>query len=241
MKAKNVFWGLLFVCCGALIVLHQLGMIAQIGVHTIVITALMIPLIVASLVKLNYFGIFLPISILSVLYTQPFDLPQINIWAALFTGLLVSIGFSLIFKRKKKRNDCCDWQMLKGQIGNEFADNTVETIDDSVVECSVSFGDSSKYLKSSQLKRANLSCSFGALKVFFDNASLSPEGAVINLNASFSGVELYIPKEWKVKNSIECFLGGVDEKHRSVCVAKDSPALILTGQVKFSGVEIYYV
>lgn len=48
--------------------------------------------------------------------------------------------------------------------------------------------------------------------MYFDNAVMSSENAIVRVNASFSGVELYIPRTWKVDNKTNVFLGSVDEK-----------------------------
>ncbi|MBQ2581352.1 MAG: hypothetical protein II574_06965, partial [Ruminococcus sp.] len=59
------------------------------------------------------------------------------------------------------------------------------------------------------------------------------------LKAEFSGVELYIPKEWTVKNMLRCKMGGLEEKGEKNA-AKSGKFVVLTGDTSFSGVTIYY-
>ena len=77
------------------------------------------------------------------------------------------------------------------------------------------------------------------MKVYFDRAHVGENGAVINIDASFSGIELYIPKTWKLVNNMNVSLAGVEEKNsRNVT---EEVTVTLTGDIKFSGIEIIYV
>ncbi|MBA9010068.1 putative membrane protein [Clostridium saccharobutylicum] len=77
------------------------------------------------------------------------------------------------------------------------------------------------------------------MKLYFDNAVMSNENAVVRINASFSGIELYIPKAWNVDDKTNVFLGSVSEKNRNNQVTTNT--LTLVGDVSFSGVEIIYI
>jgi len=75
--------------------------------------------------------------------------------------------------------------------------------------------------------------------VYFDNATMSNNNAIIRINASFSGVELYIPKNWRVENKTNVFLASIDEKNRNNEIITNT--LTLVGDINFSGVEIIYI
>lgn len=81
--------------------------------------------------------------------------------------------------------------------------------------------------------------SFGAMKVFFDNAMIQNGNATIELEVSFGGVELYFPKHWSVVNQTDTVFGGLDEKNHSSSAG--SPVVTLTGDINFAGVTIIYV
>ena len=115
-----------------------------------------------------------------------------------------------------------------------------ENSGDSTVFFSESFGSSSKYLHSHDLKRADIRCSFGALKVYFDNAVPTAEGAEVCFDCSFCGVELYIPRTWRVVNNIDVFAAGIEEKNRRFDVPEGS-LLILKGRLQFGGIQIIYI
>ena len=104
---------------------------------------------------------------------------------------------------------------------------------------STSFSSGVKYIDSDNLEVVILECSFGSMKVYFDNASIPSGNATVELDVSFGGVELYVPRHWNVVNQADTAFGGVDEKNR--CTTTGSPVLTLTGDVSFSGVTIIYV
>lgn len=97
--------------------------------------------------------------------------------------------------------------------GKDF-DEVINVDDDSVFEVKVNFGSSIKYVNSSDFQRGIFNC-------------------------SFSGVELYIPKEWEVVNNVSASLGGIEEKNLSH--SKNGPKVILKGNISFAGVEIIYI
>ena len=65
----------------------------------------------------------------------------------------------------------------------------------------------------------------------------TPEGETsLDINATFGGVELYIPGDWLIETRFQTVLGGVEEND---CSQPDySRKLILTGNLTFGGCEI---
>ena len=91
----------------------------------------------------------------------------------------------------------------------------IDIEDESHVGFKTSFGASIKYINTDKFEQADFNCSFGAMKVYFDNAIMSNENAIVRINASFSGIELYIPKTWNVDDKTNVFLVAIDEKNRN--------------------------
>lgn len=122
-------------------------------------------------------------------------------------------------------------------------DTDYETIideeDGNRISFDTSFGASIKYVNTDDFQSASLDCSFGSMKVYFDNAMMQQPQATIYLDASFSGVELYIPKSWAMINKVHAAFGAVEEKNQNVPDGVHS--VILTGECNFSGVTIIYV
>ncbi len=239
MKIRKIVWGLFFIAAAAFVLMLYLGSFENISLLPVLISILLVPVIIESLVHLNFLGVFFPLAFLGILYAEPLGITAITPWPILFAALFLTIGFEIIFSRLKKRWWNKDWLGKHHHyVRDEY--ETVETIEgEGDVNCDVNFGSGTKYLHTPNLRKASFSCSFGALKVYFDGAQLHPDGAQIEIKCSFGGMELYIPKTWQVIDQVTATLGGMSEKNLHGPVS--GPALTLTGHVSLGGVEIIYV
>ena len=237
MKSKNLFWGLFFIGVAVVIVLNGMGILANINIFTLVLTLLMLPIIFVSCVHVNFPGILFPMAILAIVYADPLGITNLTPWPVLITALFGSIGFSLVFHKKR----CYNFHHFHDHKSDndEHFSEIIDSPDSDTIDFNVSFSSAIKYVNSDDFKQAKLSCKFGALKVYFDNAKITGDEAQIYLEGSFSGIELYIPKTWKLVNKIDVTLSGVEEKNRSADVL--GPTVTILGNLNFSGVEIIYV
>lgn len=231
MKSKKVFWGIYFILAGAGIIMNQLGYFGDMNLWTILFLIFLIPIILKSMIHLNFAGILFPLALIGILFAKELGITALTPWPLLVTALFMSIGLSMIF-HKKRHYGCY-------QIHEEHFSNIINQEDENDVEVSVNFGSSIKYVNSKQFEKGYFHCTCGALKVYFDNAVVEKTGATILLDVSFSGVELYIPKEWQIINNTNTTLGGIEEKNRHTI--SDGPVVTLSGKVSFSGVDIIYI
>ncbi|HEX3038382.1 MAG TPA: hypothetical protein VHO94_05240 [Oscillospiraceae bacterium] len=237
MKSRNWFWGLFFILAAVFVIASQIGSFGQIGMLSILATVLLAALLIHSVMNRNFFGIFLPVALLYMIYQKPLGLVAVNLWILLIAVLLVSIGFSCIFRTypDPKKWKCCSYE------GTERFNQTSENIDDNNPYTKVAFGSASKYLHADCLKGGQFIVSFGALEVFYDQAQLSPEGAKTYLDCSFGEMKLYIPRGWRVIDNVRASLGSVENDVRLSQPAADAPQLTLTGNVSFGSIEIHYI
>ena len=77
------------------------------------------------------------------------------------------------------------------------------------------------------------------MQVYFDQALIPNGKANIEVDISFSDVELYFPKSWEVINQTNTSFSGLEEKNSNNSTG--TPMVTLTGNIKFSGVTIIYV
>ncbi|MBS2905268.1 hypothetical protein KFV96_29570, partial [Klebsiella pneumoniae] len=61
----------------------------------------------------------------------------------------------------------------------------------------------------------------------------------VQINATCSGIELFLPKEWTIENHISTTLSGIDEKNRNT--PDGSATLLLIGEITLSGITITFV
>lgn len=87
--------------------------------------------------------------------------------------------------------------------------------------------------------RAWLTAIFGGITLYLRDAVPAPDGASVNATSAFGGIELLVPRGWRV--SVRCVLifGGVEDKtDRAQPAADDAPALHVDAVCVFGGVEI---
>lgn len=232
MKKERIFWGVLFILMGIFLIISKLGYFPNVNVFSLLLTAFLVVVIVKSLLRLKFAGVLFPIAFICIIYDKQLGITNITPWTVLIVALLGSIGLSMIFHKPTKwvnmEYDCDDYKFEK-----------IDVDDESHVRFKNSFGGSIKYINTDNFEQADFKCSFGTLKVYFDNATMSNNNAIIRINASFSGVELYIPKNWRVENKTNVFLASIDEKNRNNEIITNT--LTLVGDINFSGVEIIYI
>ena len=122
---------------------------------------------------------------------------------------------------------------------HEFEEmDSIDVEDEGHVRYQTSFGSGTKYINTDKFEQADLYSKFAGMKVYFDNATLHKGTGIIKVNVSFSGVELYIPKEWTVVNNVNVSMGAVEEKNNTH--ADPNKTVSLVGEVSFGAVEIIY-
>jgi len=232
MKKEKFFWGILFILMGVFLIISKLGYLPNINVISLLLTAFLVAVIVKSLVRLNFAGVLFPIAFICIIYDTELGITNITPWTVLIAALFGSIGLSMIFNKHTKyvnfKFDSEDYKFEK-----------IDVEDESHVRFRNSFNSSIKYINTDKFEQADFNCSFGAMKVYFDKAIMSSDNAIVRINASFSGIELFIPKEWKVEDKTNVVLGAINEKNRNNQVTTNT--LTLVGDIKFSGVEIIYI
>jgi predicted membrane protein len=233
MKKESIFWGVLFILAGIFLIINKLGYFPSVNVFSLLLTVFLIVVIVKSLPRLNFSGILFPIAFICIIYDKQLGITAITPWTVLIAALFGSIGLSMIFHKHIKWNN-------HRHNHDDYKFEKIDVEDKSNVVFKNSFGASIKYINTDKFEQADVNCSFGAMKVYFDNAVMSNENAIVRINASFSGIELYIPKTWNVDSKTNVFLGSVDEKNKNNQTTTTN-TLILVGDISFSGVEIIYI
>ena len=249
-------FGTIMLLAAAFVVANQVGDFAEIGIVSIVIAALAAALIIQCIVNFSFAVLPFPLGVLYFIFQEPFELPYISFWVLGAVVLLLWIGLYIRLPKKHNYGKYVHYTSGGGSGengdkfnigesgGNEY--DRAETYtrnsgDDNNPSISVSFGGTSRYLHSDSLESAHLDCKFGALEVFLDHAQLSPNGAVVYCNCNFGSIEISVPKFWRVKDEVNCTLGGVEANHRRAYPAENAPELTIKGNVAFGAIEIKYI
>lgn len=239
---KNYFWGIFLVLAAAYLIISRLGYLPAVGVFTIIATIVCIAAFVHSLLHLSFGGMLFPLAFIGILYDKQLGITAITPWTILAAALLGTIGLNLIFskvkwKRKWKHHT---WkhhgEHITGQ-NDHFSDD--ENIEGENIYMKSSFSSLLRYVTSDNLLFAELEANFSGVKIYFDEAKVPSGNATLNLNVNFSGVELFVPQNWKVINHLDSSFVGVSVKGKTP--SGGAVTLTLEGDSSFSGITIYYV
>ena len=232
MKKDRIFWGLVFILGGVFLIISKLGYFPDVNLFSLLLTIFLVVIIVKSFIRINFVGILFPIAFICIIYDKQLGITNITPWTVLIAALLGSIGLSMIFHKPTKWVD-------KKYDYEDYKFERIDLEDESHVRYKNSFGASIKYINTDNFEQADFNCSFGALKVYFDNATMENSNAIVRIDASFSGIELYVPKTWNIDDKTNVFLGGISEKNKNDKITTNT--LTLVGDINFSGVEIIYI
>ncbi len=249
MKKEKIAWAALFIIAAIVLIagkLGYLGALGNIGVFWHICAIFLVVIAIKSLVSRSFTGFFFALAFIGIIYSDPLGIEKIVPWTILGAALLLSIGFSMLFSKRrlhKREYAKTMYEHVSTNMGDRAHDDDfaakVDHADQSEVYCDCRFSSQIKYVDSKDFRKASVDCSFGGVKVYLDQAQIQGDSAQIEVNISFGGLELYIPKSWRVESKVIVFVGGIDEK--SGVLEPEEKRLILTGNVNFAGIKIYYV
>lgn len=149
-----------------------------------------------------------------------------KIWAVLTAIVLGIAGIFMIMLKTVKHH--------KNEIPMD-----IDPEDEGQFDFQLTFSGGARYINTDEFKKAYLRCMFGGMEVYFDNADLYEGKATINVDVSFGGVELYLPKDWTLVNNAHVMLGAVEATNEPS--PNPEKVLNLVGNVSWGAVEITYV
>ena len=232
-NSGKVFWGFLLILAAAYMIVSKMGILPDISIFTIIVTVFLVSWLLKGIRKVNFAEILFPIAFLCILYDDPLGITALTPWTVLGAAFLGSIGLGMIFKPNKK------WQIEVGNEQSSVFDVNVEQGNGEKIRFENSFGESIKYINSDNFRKGHFENNFGSMSVYFDNAIIQPGGAVVYAECNFGELQLYIPKEWQVKNYLSHSFGNIEE--RGCCEGISSSVLTINGEASFGNIVIHYI
>ncbi len=222
-KLNNIVTAAVFIIVGLLFLGRNLGYVNEELFHTIVSWQMLLIVIgVVQLIKRHFLGGLILISVGTY-----FLIPSAYGLGTYWPVFLIVIGIGILFK---KRNGRCH---SNKRVKEETISNG-----DGFVKSDVSFGSSKHIVLDPVFKGADLDVSFGAITLDLRRTRLEQEVTYIEVDTSFSGIELYIPSDWNVIIEAETTMGGIEDKRYVSSQIDESHKIIIRGDISFSGLEI---
>ena len=220
---RNWFWGLICILGAILIFGNLFGIIHfTLSLWKIIGTLICLSVIIDGIKEKSFYGPLFGIAIIFSLFSKDLGFEDISIWLLLLATWLLAWGLTNIIHPKKRHIEIED----------------IEYSTNSIINVSASFGGKVQYIQTNDLQYVTIDSKFSGLKIYFDQATIQNQ-ATIEIDGNFTGIELYVPKEWNVQSHVRAFFGGVDEKGQPS--SSGYPTLNITGRVHFGGVEIHYI
>lgn len=224
-KIGNVLWGLVFIVIGLILAGNALG-ITNINIFfdgwwtLFIIIPCFIGIFKENEKTGNIIGLLIGIALL--LCCQ--GLLDFNIvWKLLFPSILVVIGISIIFK-----------DTLGGKINKEIKKLNKEKKDTN--EYCATFSEQNVRFDNEAFKGADLTAVFGGTKCDL-RQSIINEDTIINAQAIFGGIGIFVPDNVQVKIKSTPIFGGVSDKtiHGS---KEKSHVIYINATCVFGGVDV---
>lgn len=235
-RKNDVFWGVVFILLAVLVIISEMDLIHGIGFWTIVFTVIWGATLISGIFKRDIPRILFSIAFLCIVWDEILGIENLTPWPVLLAATLGSIGFSKIFGKK---DGLYEKRYFESMHSNSGKKSTIEMESGDDIDCSVSFGSMVKYANSENLRSVYVSASFGAASIYLDKAQV-PDGEVaVKIVSSFSAVQLYVPKDWKVVDTMRNAFSGIKEE--GLRTGEDNVKLVLEGKADFSGVTITYI
>jgi predicted membrane protein len=162
-------------------------------------------------------GIVIGVGVVLLLFTT--DVVTGSIFAVLWPALLIAIGAAILFRHGRGRD-----------VARE------EGSADDVVRVTAVFGGHEVVSRSTAFRGGSATAVFGGVMIDLRNAQLDPGGAEVDVTAILGGVEILVPRGWRVTTTGTPILGGIDNK--TAGEAGDGPELRVDALTILGGTDI---
>lgn len=233
---RNWFWGIICILGAILIFGNLFGFLPfTFSLWKIIGTLICLSVIIDGIKERSFYSPLFGIVIIFYLFRKDLGFEDISFWLLMVGTWLLAWGLTSIFHPEKNHIK------VNKQIDINFGDDDTENVEystNSIINITSSFGEKVQYIQTNDLQYVTIDSKFSGLKLYFDQATIQNQ-ATIEIDGNFTGIELYVPKEWNVQSHVRAFFGGVDEKGQPS--SSGYPTLNITGRVHFGGVEIHYI
>lgn len=236
MKFTKIFFGILAIVAAVLLILDATDVISpltstvgDVSVFAVVLGIMLLSFAISRLIKGKIGEIFFPLAFIFMLFEKNVSVmigrngeDLINNWLVLLIALLLSIGFSILFHKKKNHHiKCC-----------------VETNIPPHSHAGGSLGSSTVYVDSANITPNHIENNLGSCHVYFENPERYAGGATLYVENNLGAMIINIPAAWKINTSIENNLGGVTIPKND---DTERPILYIKGENNLGSLTVRYI
>ena len=240
MRKNNIFMGLILILIAVAMMAGAMGLLPDIPWFKLLCAICIGSWTVKSLFNRDFVSTFLSASLIAWLFERELHIEHLVPFPLCVAAILLGIGLNMIFGKKKKLitinyKDGDTWREANSidDVRNE------EWKDGREVVLENSFNSTSKYVNAAAFSSAHLENNFGSANVYFNNANVYNNEAVIELENNFGEMNIYLPNTWRATISQESAFGHVSvfgEPNRDM----DAPHVIIKAESNFGSLRIYF-
>ena len=236
---RNKCWGV-GLCADADVLLSgQLVWLSlEIAFWKILLSIILVAALISSLRYLNMPGVVFASAFLAMLYAKPLGITALVPWTLLGAAVLLSIGLSLVIHPTYTRAYRYHWHAQARRHHHNHHYESEDTVSENHVTMNLSFGNSIRYVHSSQFETADLRVSMAGAKIYFDDVTLAQPEATIQIDLSLGSLELYVPRTWQVQFELNNNMGHIDISGQPTPAG---PVVKLTGDVSLGDLNVIYI
>jgi Cell wall-active antibiotics response 4TMS YvqF/Domain of unknown function (DUF5668) len=163
-------------------------------------------------------GPLIVVGVGAVLLLTQLDVVGGDVWRFVWPVALVLVGLAFLLRRPGPR-----------PAGGRQED---------LVRSTAFFGGTEIVSTSQRFQGGSATAIFGGVTLDLRQARLDPDGATVVVAALFGGVDIIVPRGWRVESKGTPIFGGFDNKTDTPPEGNKAPALTVDMSVLFGGAEI---
>jgi len=223
----RIFWGLALILVGALVLFYRYD-VYDFGYlfsrwWPAIFILIGISILVGNRFRRAGAGIFF-ILFGTFFLLWEFDVLEYDIWRNLWPAALILLGLWVILR-----------PVFRPRAGNP---NDVPPIQGHDIDISAVFTGIKRRVDSRNFRGGEVTAVFGGADLDLTAAGLEGGKATLEATAIFGGVNIIVPRNWRVVNNGTPILGGFDSKHISPSETDAVATLYVRGTAVFGGVTI---
>ena len=235
MRNRNIFWGLLLIAAAVALVARGMGVLPDIPWFKAIVSIGFVSYSLKQIWKRQFFGAFLALGCVAWMWETELGIEHLTPFPIVVAAGLVGAGFNMLFGKKHRivtiKSDGQDISMDEARVEN-WEDGRHVTLENV-------FNATSKYVNSDAFSSADFENVFGSANVYFNNAIIAGNEAVVNVENVFGQLNLYFPSTWRLQVNKDSVFGGVKICGRP-CTDPDAPVIYMNAESVFGNITIFF-
>lgn len=230
MRKNRIFTGLFLIGFAVFMMLSSMGFIPDIPWFKLFCGVFLGGWSLRALLDRDFFGTFLSASIIAWIFEEELMIEHLAPFPLCIAAAFLGIGLNMIFGKKK--------QVIFEAHGVNEARHE-EWSEGRKIVLENNFNSTNRYVNAEPFSHASLENNFGCANVYFNNATIYGNEAVVNLENNFGQMNIYFPNKWRARVSQDIAFGHVNvmgEPNRDM----DAPCVVIKAESNFGHLNIFF-